>query len=223
MCDVSAQDRTPSRKLFEWLSPYEEEINNFDEFETGALPEKLKNCFDRLYNQGPPPPLNSSTQYNSITQNNPYQSLPQPSPPREIREHLHQKVEFNNYAPNRNTVVTSSPPKQGSVGFSYQTSGPSSQYVSSKTSVPPPPPQNTVTATFGHSSNSTYTTYAPPSNATYVTSNKIMSNPNPTSVTNQTGQPQPQQVESTYVPFNGKFSLDKIDEQLQQSRKMFPS
>jgi hypothetical protein len=30
-------------------------------------------------------------------------------------------------------------------------------------------------------------------------------------------------AESSYVPFGGKFSLDKIDEQLSLSRKMFPS
>ena len=30
-------------------------------------------------------------------------------------------------------------------------------------------------------------------------------------------------VESTYVPYTSKFSLDKIDEQLNNSRKMFPS
>lgn len=112
--------------------------------------------------------------------------------------------------------MTSSPPVQGSVGFNYQTSGPSGQYISSNTYVPPP--QNVITTTFGAPPNATYA----PSNGTYITSNKIITNPSQPPAFNQPSQPQ-QVVESTYVPFNGKFSLDKIDEQLQQSRKMFPS
>jgi hypothetical protein len=42
MCEVTSRDRTPCRELYDWLSPFEEEINNFEEFETGQLPEKLK-------------------------------------------------------------------------------------------------------------------------------------------------------------------------------------
>ena len=34
MCNASPEGRTPARELYEWLSPFEEEINNFDNFET---------------------------------------------------------------------------------------------------------------------------------------------------------------------------------------------
>ena len=34
MVDVTPENRVPCRELFAWLSPYEEEINNFQEFET---------------------------------------------------------------------------------------------------------------------------------------------------------------------------------------------
>ena len=44
--------------MFEWLSPFEEEINNFENFETHELPDKLRAEIERtpIQNQPPPPP-----------------------------------------------------------------------------------------------------------------------------------------------------------------------
>ena len=42
MCNPTPDNRTHARQLYEWLSPFEEEINNFENFETAELPEKLR-------------------------------------------------------------------------------------------------------------------------------------------------------------------------------------
>lgn len=52
MCNATPEKRTNARELYEWLSPFEEEINNFDNFETSELPDKLREEIEK--NPSPP-------------------------------------------------------------------------------------------------------------------------------------------------------------------------
>lgn len=64
MCNANPEKRTDARELYEWLSPFEEEINNFDNFETSEIPEKLRSEIENHPNthspekgNNMPPPL----------------------------------------------------------------------------------------------------------------------------------------------------------------------
>ena len=160
------------------MSPFEEEINNFDNFETSDLPDKLRDEIEKTPSPPrsppktvPPPPLPI---YQNPPQNNTYVGThfsyqEKPSTTITTATNPPPKVEFKSYIPppQPKVVESSLPPVRVStgssvrastggtsvapgVGFSYQ----ASQNTTQTTYVNPPPPQNRVTVQPVHVSTS---------------------------------------------------------------------
>lgn len=227
MCDVDPDNRVSCRELLQWLEPYEEAINNFEEFRPNQYPEKIQKMIRPVNSQYQPmtyvPPQNTYSAQQPIGYSNqPYPFSNQPinqqttyySQPISYSNqptfsnqptYLNQPATYSNY----NSFNGNEQPKLNPVYID------SSKYNQL---------QNEQTVSFNQ----------PPAKFSQFT-------PPPVGVVHLPGQPlQPIQISAptyTYVGNPGganaqleggnsgvnRFSLDKIDEQLSMSRKMFPS
>jgi hypothetical protein len=185
MCDPSPENRTSARELYQWLSQFEEEINNFEDFECSELPEKLRAEIERSGEKResqvhePQPPVYSQPVSS-------YQGDYKPASNTYVSTHFSYKPpsstngpppQYMSYIPPGSTTLPAVSRGPAGASFSYKTSGPADPV--------------------GYG----------PSRPIVIPSSSAVGGDSSSVGVSGSG-------ESTYVPYSSKFSLNRIDEQL---------